>query len=101
MSRKIETVNGAFRRARRRLDGEQLEAVDAIVNICYTQIMANFNMRLKKRDGYNLRRVVELTGWSQSEVVRRALEEYRRTVEERIAAEATRAAALQGGMVGA
>lgn len=58
--------------------------------------MPNFNMVLKKRDSYNLRRVVELTGWSQSEVVRRALDQYRRTVEEQIAAEATREAALQG-----
>jgi hypothetical protein len=57
--------------------------------------MAKFTMVLTPRDRHNMRRIMELTGVSKSEAVRRALEQHRGAVEDRIAAEATQAAALQ------
>lgn len=59
--------------------------------------MAKFTMVLTSRDEHNIRRIRELTGVSKSEAVRRALEQHRRAVEDRIAAEATatQAATLQ------
>lgn len=53
-------------------------------------------VRLRPKDKHNIRRLLELTGaTTASEVVRQALEAYRRATESRIAGEATRAAALQ------
>jgi hypothetical protein len=52
-------------------------------------------MVLTPRDRHNIRRVIELTGISKSEAVRRALEQYRRTTEETITKEAERSVAAQ------
>ncbi len=55
-----------------------------------------FNVLLGPRDRENLRRLMEVTGISKAEVVRRALEQYRQNVDKQIAAEAERSMASQG-----
>jgi hypothetical protein len=56
-----------------------------------------FTLVLTPRNTHNITRITELEDCSKAEAVRRALERYRRAVEERDAAEKTKAAALQAG----